>query len=328
MIHRVCARLAVMGLLSLGAALCGTASAQSDYPSKPIRVLVPFAPGGSAEVYARITMQRLQERWNAQSIVEARPGAGGMIATEVAAKAPADGYTFIIVTVGHAVNPSLHSKIPYDTANDFTPVGMVTMSPNVLVVHPSVPVKNAKELVALARSRPGQLNYGTGGVATTAHVAAAMFSSMAGVDMVHVPYKGATLALQDLVGGRLDLMLDQIPSSIGYIRSARLRALAVTPAKRTPQLADVPTLSEAGVPGYDFTAWWMFLAPAKTPAAIVARFNDELRAAAADASFRERLAKVGGDPAPPLAVAEAREFVLREIARFAKVVKQANIRVQ
>lgn len=316
-------------LAMLGALLpIANGLAQTDYPAKPIRVLVPFAPGGSAEVFARLTMQRLQERWNAQSVVEARPGAGGMIATEIAAKAPADGYTFIIVTVGHAVNPSLYAKIPYDTVNDFAPVGIVAMSPNVLVVHPSVPVKDARDLVALAKSRPGQLNYGTGGVATTAHVAAAMLSSMAGIEMVHVPYKGATLALQDLVGGRLDLMLDQIPSSIGYLRSGRLRALAVTPARRTPQLADVPTLSEAGVPGYDFTAWWMFLAPARTPAAIVSRFNEELRLAAADAGFRERLAKVGADPAPALQPPEVRDFVAYEIARWAKVVKQAGIRVQ
>lgn len=304
------------------------AYAQSDYPAKPIRVLVPFAPGGSAEVFARLTMQRLQERWNAQSVVEARPGAGGMIATEIAAKAPPDGYTLIIVTVGHAVNPSLYNKMPYDAAADFAPVGMVAMAPNILVVHPSVPVKNVKALVALAKSKPGILNYGTGGIATTAHVAAAMLSSMAGIEMLHVPYKGATLALQDLIGGRLDLMLDQIPSSIGHLQSGRLRALAVTPAKRTPLLADVPTLAESGVPGYDFTAWWMLLAPAKTPTPIIGRLNDELRGAATDLGFRERLAKVGADPAPALQPAAAQAFIVSEIARWAKVVKQANIRIQ
>ncbi len=302
--------------------------AQSDYPAKPIRVLVPFAAGGSAEVFARLTMQRLQERWNAQSVVEARPGAGGMIATELAAKAPADGYTLIFVTVGHAVNPSLYSKMPYDAVSDFAAIGLVAMAPNVLVVHPSVPVNNVKALVALAKSRPGILNYGSGGIATTAHVAAAMFSSMAGIEMLHVPYKGATLALQDLIGGRLDLMLDQIPSSIGHLRSGRLRALAVTPAKRTPLLAEVPTLAEAGVSGYDFTAWWMVLAPAKTPPQIIGRLNEELRGAATDAGFRERLAKVGADPAPALQPAAAQAFMVNEIARWAKVVKQANIRIQ
>jgi tripartite-type tricarboxylate transporter receptor subunit TctC len=313
-----------VGLLLLAAG----AHAQSDYPAKPIRFLNPFAPGGSAEVFARAAAQRLQDRWNATTLIEPRPGAGGRIATELAAKAPGDGYTFIIVTVGHAVNPSLYNNLAYDTLADFAPVGLVSMSPNVLVVHPSVPARTAKELIALGKSRPGELNYGTGGVATTAHMAAAMLSSLAGVQMTHVPYKGATLALQDLVGGRLELMLDQIPSSIGFVRGGRLRALAVTPAKRTALLPDVPTLAESGVPGYDFTAWWLLLAPAKTPAAIVERVNSELRAAARDSAFKERLAQFGADPAPPLAPAALKEFLAREVARWAKIVKAADIRVQ
>jgi len=304
------------------------ARAQSEYPAKPIRFLNPFAPGGSAEVFARLVGQRLQERWNATTFIEPRPGAGGRIATEAAAKAPADGYTFVIVTVGHAVNPSLYSNLSYDTLADFTAVGLVSMSPNVLVVHPSLPVRNTRELIALAKARPEQLNYGSGGVATTAHMAAAMLSSLASIRTTHVPYKGATLALQDLVGGRLEYMLDQIPSSIGFIRNGRLRPLAVTPAKRTPQLAEVPTLAESGVPGYDFTAWWLILAPAKTPAAIIGRFNAELRAAAGDPAFRERLTSFGADPAPALSPAEANEFLRREVARWAKIVKDAGIRVQ
>src|SRR5688572_8957677 len=244
--------------------------------------------------------QRLQEKWNAQSIVEARPGAGGIVATEVAAKSPPDGYTFVIVTVGHAVNPSLYSKLPYDTLQDFVPVGLIANIPSVVVVHPSVPVKTPKELVALAKSRPGQLNYGTGGIATTAHVSVALFSSMTGTRMTHVPYKGAGVALLDLIGGRLDFMFDQIPSSIGYISGNRLRPLAVTPAKRTTLLPEVPTLAESGVPGYEFTAWWMFATQAKVPPQIVERFNGELRAASGDPVFKERLAKVGAEPAAPL----------------------------
>jgi tripartite-type tricarboxylate transporter receptor subunit TctC len=202
------------------------------------------------------------------------------------------------------------------------------MSPNVLVVHPTVPAKTTKELIALAKSKPGQLNYGTGGNATTAHVAAALLSNMAGLEMTHVPYKGAPVALLDLIGGRLDLMLDQVPSSIGYIRSGRLRAIAVTPAKRTPQLPDVPTLAESGVPGYDFTAWWMFVAPAKTPSQIVERFNAELQKASADTGFRERLSKLGADPAPALNLSQTGDFLKREIERWAKVVKAANIKAQ
>jgi tripartite-type tricarboxylate transporter receptor subunit TctC len=300
--------------------------AQSDYPSKPIRFLLPFSPGGAAELLARLTGQRLQETWHAQSVIEPRPGAGGIIATEIAAKAPPDGYTVIIVTIGHAVNPSLYSKLPYDTLNDLVPLALVANIPSVMVVHPSVPAKNTRELIALAKANPGHLNYGTGGNATTAHVAAALLSSMTGIQMTHVPYKGAPVALLDLLGGRLDLMVDQILNSMGYISSGRLRALAVTPAKRTALLPNVPTLAESGVPGYEFTAWWMFAAPAKTPPQIVERFNAELQKASADPAFRDRLAKLGADPAPALNVAQSAAFLRSEIERWSKVVKAANIK--
>jgi tripartite-type tricarboxylate transporter receptor subunit TctC len=260
--------------------------------------------------------------------VDPRPGAGGIVATEIAAKSPPDGYTYIIVTVGHAVNPSLYSKLPYDTLHDLVPAALVANIPSVVVVHPSVPAKTTKELIALAKANPGHLNYGTGGNATTAHVAVALFSSMTSVQMTHVPYKGAPVALLDLIGGRLDLIIDQIPSSIAYISSGRLRALAVTPAKRTALLPNVPTLSESGVPGYEFTAWWMFAAPAKTPGPIVERFNAELQKASADPTFRERLAKLGADPAAPMSLPQTAEFLKREIDRWAKVVKAANIKAE
>jgi tripartite-type tricarboxylate transporter receptor subunit TctC len=302
--------------------------AQSEYPAKPIRFLLPFAPGGAGDVLARLAGQRLQETWHAQSFVEPRPGAGGIVATEVAAKAAPDGYTFIIVTVGHAVNPSLYSKLPYDTVHDLVPVALVANIASVVVVHPTVPVKTTKELIALARSSATQLNYGTGGNATTAHVASALFASMTGVQMTHIPYKGAPVALLDLIGGRLDLMFDQIPSSKGYIDNGRLRAVAVTPAKRTAFLPNVPTLAESGVPGYEFTAWWMFAAPARTPPQIVERFNAELQKASADTGFRDRLAKLGADPAMPLNATQTSEFLKREIERWAKVVKAANIKAE
>jgi len=312
------------------AALLVTAGvyAQSDYPSKPIRILLPFSPGGAGDLLGRLAGQRLQESWGAQVVVEPRPGAGGIVATELAAKAPADGYTLLIVTVGHAVNPSLYSKLPYDTLKDLVPVALVARVPSVLVVHPSVPAKNAKELITLARSKPGELNYGTGGVATTAHVSAALLSSMTGIRMTHVPYKGAPVALLDLVGGRLDLMVDQILSSLPYVSSGRLRALAVTPAKRTPLLPRVPTLAESAVPGYEFTAWWMIAAPAKTPPQILERLNAELQKVGGDAAYRDRLAKLGADPAPPLGTAHAAAFLKSEIERWAKVVKAANIKVE
>jgi tripartite-type tricarboxylate transporter receptor subunit TctC len=308
--------------------LSAGAHAQSDYPSKPIRILLPFSPGGAGDLLGRLAGQRFQESWSAQTVVEPRPGAGGIVATEIAAKAPPDGYTLIIVTVGHAVNPSLYSKLPYDTMSDLVPVALVARVPSVVVVHPSVPAKNTKELIALAKSRPGQLNYGTGGNATTAHVAAALLSSMTGIEMTHVPYKGAPVALLDLLGGRLDLMVDQILSSLGYISSARLRALAVTPSKRTALLPHVPTLAESGVPGYEFTAWWMIAAPAKTPPPIVERLNAELQKISSDGTYRERLAKLGADPAPALGTGQTNAFLKSEIERWGKVVKAANIRVE
>ena len=304
------------------------AYSQADYPSKPIRILLPFAPGGAGDLLGRLAGQRFQESWHAQTVVEPRPGAGGIVATEIAAKAPPDGYTLIIVTVGHAVNPSLYSKLPYDTLADLVPVALVARVPSVLVVHPSVPAKNTKELIALAKSRPGQLNYGTGGNATTAHVSAALRASMTGIQMTHVPYKGAPVALLDLLGGRLDLMVDQILSSLGYISNGRLRPLAVTPSKRTALLPDVPTLAESGVPGYEFTAWWMIAAPAKTPPQIVERLNAELQKIATDAAYRERLAKLGADPAPALGTAQTMTFLKSEIDRWGKVVKAANIKVE
>jgi tripartite-type tricarboxylate transporter receptor subunit TctC len=315
-------------LVAAGFIASACAHAQSDYPSKPIRFLLPFSPGGAGDVLARVTGERLKEAWGAQTVVEPRPGAGGMIATEVAAKSPPDGYTFVIVTVGHAVNPSLYSRMPYDTNNDLVPVGLVAVVPSVLEVHPSVPAKSTKELIALAKSRPDQLSYGTGGNATTAHVAVALFASMNELKLTHVPYKGAPVALLDLLGGRLDMMIDQILSSLSYINAGRLRPLAVTPSKRTPLLPDIPTIAESGVPGYEFTAWWMFVAPSKTPSRVIERFNAELQKAATDPAFRTRLAKLGADTAPALNVAEASAFLKREIARWAKVVKDANIRVE
>jgi tripartite-type tricarboxylate transporter receptor subunit TctC len=315
----------------LAIAVCSTVSvahAQTDWPAKTIRFLLPFAPGGAGDVLARLTGQRLQETLNAQAVVEPRPGAGGIVATEVGAKATPDGYTFVIVTVGHAVNPSLYDKLPYDTVRDFTGAGMVAMSPSVLTVHPSVPARTVKDIIALGRARPGELNYGTGGNGTTAHVSTAMFASMTGVQMVHVPYKGAPLAIQDLLAGRLDLVIDQVAGSINFIKSGKLRAIAVTPAKRTPQLPDEPTIAEAGVPGYEFTAWWLFVAPAKTPHEIIERFNRELQKAAADPVFRERLARFGADPAPPMSSADVDAFIQSEIKRWAKVVKDAGIKAQ
>jgi tripartite-type tricarboxylate transporter receptor subunit TctC len=242
-------------------ALAFSMSCFAQYPDRPLKLVVPFPPGGAADTFGRLVAQKLTDAWGKGVVVENRTGAGGIIATEATAKAPADGYHFMIVTVGHAVNPSLYAKLPYDTLNDLAPVAMVANVPNVLVVHPSVPATTVKELIALAKQKPGSLKYASSGNATTSHMAAALLSQLAGIEMLHVPYKGAAPAVQDLVAGRTDLMLDPTVSSGQFVKAGKLRALAVTTAKRTPILPDLPTLAEAGVPGYEFNAWFLLLTP-------------------------------------------------------------------
>jgi tripartite-type tricarboxylate transporter receptor subunit TctC len=317
-------------LLLLGLAVSGVLLAQgaASYPEKPIRILIPFPPGGAADTFGRLVGQKFTDLWGKATLVENRPGAGGIIATEATAKSAPDGYTFLVVTVGHAVNPSLYAKLPYDTAHDFAPVAMIALLPNLLVVHPSVPANTVAELIALAKSKPGGLKYASSGNATTSHMAAALLSSLAGIELLHVPYKGAAPAVQDLLAGRVDLMLDPTVSVGSFVKQGRVRALAVTTAKRTPLLPDLPTLAEAGVPGYEFTAWFLLLAPAKVPADIVAKVNQEIAKFGAAGDYRQRLTNLGAEVAAPLTPAEVGEFIAREAQRWGKVVKDANIRVE
>ena len=289
---------------------------------------MPFPPGGAADTFARLAGQKLGEAWGKAPVIENRPGAGGIIATEAAAKSPADGYTYIVVTVGHAVNPSLYPKLPFDTMGDLAGVAMIASVPNVPVVHPSVPARSVKELIALAKAKPGSLKYASSGNATTSHMAAALLQSLAGIEMLHVPYRGAAPAIQDLVAGRVEVMLDPAVSSSAFVKQGKLHALAVTTAKRTPLLPDLPALAEAGVPGYEFNAWFLLLAPAKTPAAIVSKVNQDLAKVAAMPDYLEKLANLGAEPAAALTPAQVNEFVAKEIQRWAKVVKEANIKVE
>ena len=310
------------------AALVPTAAlAQEPYPAKPIRFLVPFPPGGAADTFARVASQKLNESWKQPVIVENRPGAGGIIATEAAARSPADGYTFLFVTVGHAVNPSIYAKLPYNTEADFAPVAWVASVPNLLVVNPSVPAKSVAELIALAKAKPGYLTYASSGTATTSHLAAALFTSMARVEMLHVPYKGAAPAVSDLIAGQVQVMLDPVVSSGPHVKSGKLRALAVTTAKRSPLVPDLPTLAEAGVPGYEFSAWFVMLAPAKTPSDIVEKVNKEVARTLTAPDVKERYAALGAE-AGSGSPAEVGAFLKSETQRWAKVVKDANIRVE
>ncbi|HMN81978.1 MAG TPA: tripartite tricarboxylate transporter substrate binding protein [Burkholderiaceae bacterium] len=322
-------RLGPLALLAACAALClptaAVAADDANWPSKPVRIVVPFPPGGAADAFARLIGDFASKSLGQTFVVDNRPGAGGQIATDFVAKAPADGYTFLVVTVGHAVNPSLYSKLPYDTQRDLTGVARIADLPSVLVVNPSVAANNVRELVELMRAKPGALAFASSGNATTSHVAGAMLTSLAKVDSLHVPYKGSAPAVTDLISGQVQWMIDPILSSAQHVRSGKLRALAVSTAKRSQLVPDLPTIAEAGVPGYDFAAWFLLLAPAKTPAAIVKRMNQEVARIVTTPEAKERYAALGAEPGSgsPEAV---NTFIASEIRRYAVVARDANMK--
>jgi tripartite-type tricarboxylate transporter receptor subunit TctC len=277
-------------------ALAPVARAQDNYPSKPVHLLVPFAAGGAVDIVARTLADELGKRWPANIIIDNRPGAGGTIAADVTAKAAPDGYTLVIVASGHPIVPFLYPKLPYDVFADFTPITLLGSSPNLALVRADSPIKTIADLVAAARAKPGQLSYGHSGNGTSAHLAAELFKAMAKVDIVSVPYKGGVPALNDLLGGHIPLSFNNLPESIALIRSGGLRALAVTTAKRTPLLPDVPTFDEAGVKGYDTGVWWALLAPARLPGAVKAKIYRDAADAMKSPAVTERFQTLGAVP--------------------------------
>lgn len=303
------------------------AQAPADYPTKFVRIVVPFPTGGTADILARLIGERFTEIWGKPVIVENRPGAGGIIGTEAAAKSAADGYTFLIVTVGHAVNPSLYSRLPYNTETAFAPVGLVARMPNVVAVHPSVPAKSMQELIALARAKPGDILYGSPGNATTSHVATALFSRMANVQLTHVPYNGQPAAENALMAGQVHVLFNTIVGTVPQVKSGRMRALAVTTSKRSPLVPELPTVAEAGVPGYEFQAWFALLAPGATPAAIVGKVNQDLNRVLTLPVVKERLASLGAEPGGG-STDDLRYLLRNETQRWARVVNEANIKVE
>ncbi len=321
--------LGAAGLVAASLALVPSgahAQPAAAYPDKPVRIIVPFPPGGAADTFARLAGQKLSEAWgNKQVIIENRPGAGGIIGTEATAKAPADGYTFEMVTIGHAVNPYMYSKLPYDTKAELTPIAVIANVPSLVVVGPGFAGKTLRDLIAAAKAKANDIQYASSGIGSTSHVGAALMESLAGIDMLHVPYKGAAPALQDVMGGRVPMSVDIITSSIQQVKADKLRALAITSAKRSPQLPDVPTVAEAGIPGYEFTAWYMLIAPAKTPAAIIERVNADLRKIATLPDFRKRIEDIGGEVLS-MSVKESNDYLNGEYVRWAKVVKDRNIK--
>lgn len=307
--------------LSLGVA---AANAQ-QYPARPVRFIVPFAPGGSTDLLARFLAPRLMEALGQPVVVDNRPGAGGVIGADIAAKAPADGHTIVLGSPGSmTINPVLQ-RVPYDTLRDFSPIALATISPFTLVLHPSVPAKSVKDLIAFAKSRPGGLNYGSAGNGSVSHFSTEQFKALAGVNLVHIPYKGAGPAVADLIGGRLQVMFENLPTILPHVRSGKLRMLAVGTKARSALVPEYPTVAEAGVPGYESSTAFGVLAPAKTPAAIVARLNGEIVKALRSAELREKLSGLGLEPAggTPLDYAT---HLKEELAKYGRMVKAAGIR--
>lgn len=295
------------------------------WPNRPIRLLVPFPPGGAADVFARSVGQPLGDKLKQPVVVENRPGAGGRIATQTAASAAPDGYTLLIVTVGHAVNPSLYGALPYDTLRDLQPLAMVATVPSMLVVNPSVPAKSVAELVALARKQPGRISYASSGNATTSHVAGAMLAAAAGVDLLHVPYKGSAPALTDLMSGQVSFMIDPIATAAPHVRSGKLVGLAVSSAERSPLAPELPTIAEAGVAGYDFSAWFILLAPSGVPAGIVNRIHSDVAQILRDEELVKNYASRGAQPGRG-SPAELRIFLENEVRRYAKLVADTGMK--
>ena len=300
------------------------AAAQQAYPSKPVRIISPFPPGGGNDALCRIVAQKLVEGLKQQVIVENRAGANGIVGTEVAARSAPDGYTIVLIPSGHAVNATLYRKLPFDSIRDFAPITLAGSSPLVLAVHPSLPVKNVKELVALARARPGQLTYVSAGVGASGHLGGALFETLTGTKMVHIPYKGMALAITDLMSGQVSLTFGTSLSVIPHARSGRLRALATTGARRSPALPDLPTVAEAGVPGYEASLWYGFVGPARLPPEVVRRLNSAIVAVLGLPDVRDRLASQGVDP-QPTTPEEFAQLLASDVERWAKVIQRAGI---
>lgn len=315
-------RSAMILLLVLG----GSALAQ-PYPAKPIRFVVPYPPGGSNDVLTRIVAQTMSPGLGQPVVVDNRAGAGGMIGADNVAKSPPDGYSVVNVQASFTANAALRAKLAYDPINDFAYIGMMARGPMLAVVHPSLPVKNIKELVALAKAKPGQINYGSTGTGGHNHLATELFRKMAGVNIVHVPYKGVAPALTDLMGGHTQLVMTSLPSAMTQVQAGRLKALAVGGATRSAFMPELPTISESGVPGFVAEFWWGLAAPAKTPAEIVNRLGAELGKALKSPELRQRFAGEGAEPSV-MTREEFTKFVANEITRWRQAARDANIKAE
>jgi len=320
--RRMPAGAATLAAVTLCAATGATWAAEPAYPIRPIRIVVPFAPGGGNDIAARFVAQMFQDSFGQQGVVDNRPGAGSTLGTAIAAQAVPDGHTILVTHNAMAINETLYAKLPY-SVRDFAQVAMIAETTNVLVVHPSMNVKNVKDLISLLRAKKGAFNYASTGAGGTSHLAAEYFKQLTGTDLVHVPYKGTGPALADLVGGSTQFMIAAAPGTLGFIKGGRLVPLATTGVKRWAQLPDLPTLSEAGVPGYQFDTWYGVHAPAKTPRPIINRLNAEINKALQNPALRTRLVDAGLDPAPMSPDAFSK-FVRSETDRMRKIIQASG----
>jgi tripartite-type tricarboxylate transporter receptor subunit TctC len=317
---------AARSIVLAGAVLaCASACAQVNYPAKAMRIIVAYTPAGTTDILARALGQKFTEGWSQPVIVDNRPGANGNIGTEIAAKAPADGYTLLMATAAtHAINPTLYPKLQFDAVADFAPISLIATVPNIVVVANSLPVKNLKELIAHAKANPGKLAHGSPGIGSTGHLSAELFKAMTGTTMTHVAYKGSAPTLQDLMSGQLQVVIDNIPVYLPQVKAGKIRALAVTTARRSPAAPELPTVDEAGVKGYEASTWFALFAPAGTPAATVAKLSTETRRILNMPDVRDRLLGLGAQPAGSTPE-ELAAFVRSENSKWEKVIRSANV---
>jgi tripartite-type tricarboxylate transporter receptor subunit TctC len=306
-------------------AATGPAPAQ-DYPVRPVRLIIPFPPGGSNDVVGRMIATKLSDQLGKQVVVDNRAGAGGVVGTEIASKAPADGYTLLVISIAHAVNPWLY-KLPYDPIKDFTPIGIMASGPNVMVVHPDLPVKSVKELIALAKAKPGDIQYASAGVGSFQHLGGELFKLEAGVDLLHVPFKGGGPAMIDVIGGHTKVMFSSLVQTTPHIKSGKLRALGTGGAKRSPILPDVPTIDEAGLPGYLGVNWWGILAPTGTPQAVIDKVSKALSAVQDNPDVQTQFTNEGAEIVK-MSSAEFGAFMVKEMNKWERVVKQGGIKAE
>ena len=321
------ARSLALGLIVSALAWLPNAGAQ-PYPTKPIRLVITYPPGGNTDLVGRALALKLGEFMGQQVVVDNRGGAGGVLGSMITAQSAPDGYTIMLGTsAGMVINPLLSRKLTYDPVKDFAPVSMVVIVPQLLVINPQLPVKNVRELIAFAKAKPGYLNAGSSGVGTPNHFGTELLKWLAGVDIVHVPYKGGAPALTDLLGGQIQMAFSSVPAVLPHIKAGRLVALGVGSAKRSPALPNIPTIAEAGVPGYEYTTWYGIFAPAKTPRTLIARLNTEIVKAMETPDIKDRFTALGGDPDPGTPE-ELRAYMANESAKWAKIIKAANIRIE